>query len=91
MALRFIVPSLAFSNNCHLSGRGKKPLHNCAIILKIVIFKVNILNTFYLSVQVGKFAKREKLVEILREVGTSRTMVFVETKRNCDFIVILFK
>jgi probable ATP-dependent RNA helicase DDX4 len=35
---------------------------------------------------VKKFDKREKLVEILREVGSSRTMVFVETKRNCDFI-----
>lgn len=37
-------------------------------------------------VQVTKFAKREKLLEILKETGTERTMVFVETKRQADFI-----
>jgi len=36
--------------------------------------------------EVDKFAKRDKLVEIVRDVGTNRTMVFVETKKNADFI-----
>ena len=33
-----------------------------------------------------RFAKRDKLVEILKEVGTDRTMVFVETNKNADFL-----
>lgn len=36
--------------------------------------------------EVPKFKKREKLVEILREDGTERTLIFVETKRNADFL-----
>jgi len=36
--------------------------------------------------QVTKFSKRDKLVELLKVVGSNRTMVFVETKKNCDFI-----
>merc|ERR1719461_2057421 len=36
--------------------------------------------------KLGKFEKREKLLEILREVGTNRTLVFVETKKNADFL-----
>ncbi|XP_073849557.1 probable ATP-dependent RNA helicase DDX4 isoform X5 [Macaca fascicularis] len=36
--------------------------------------------------QVGQFSKREKLVEILRNIGDERTMVFVETKKKADFI-----
>ena len=36
--------------------------------------------------QLGKFEKREKLLEILKEVGTNRTLVFVETKKNADFL-----
>jgi len=36
--------------------------------------------------EVDKFAKREKLMEILQNVGTDRTMVFVETKKNADFL-----
>merc|ERR1711973_523907 len=36
--------------------------------------------------EVDKFAKRDKLKEILQEVGTDRTMVFVETKKNADFL-----
>jgi len=36
--------------------------------------------------EVDKFSKRDKLVEILQDVGTDRTMVFVETKKNADFI-----
>ena len=36
--------------------------------------------------QVTKFSKRDKLVELLKVVGSDRTMVFVETKKNCDFI-----
>ncbi|KAK4885326.1 hypothetical protein RN001_001597 [Aquatica leii] len=35
--------------------------------------------------QVDKFKKRNKLVEILQE-GSDRTLVFVETKRNADFL-----
>lgn len=33
-----------------------------------------------------KAEKREKLVEILRDLGSVRTMIFVEQKKNCDFI-----
>nr|KAF6489219.1 DEAD-box helicase 4 [Molossus molossus] len=36
--------------------------------------------------QVGQYAKREKLVETLRSTGDERTMVFVETKKKADFI-----
>ncbi|XP_070786488.1 probable ATP-dependent RNA helicase DDX4 [Enoplosus armatus] len=37
-------------------------------------------------VQVTKFSKREQLLDILRTTGKERTMVFVETKRQADFI-----
>ncbi|KAL7370162.1 hypothetical protein ABVT39_021054 [Epinephelus coioides] len=37
-------------------------------------------------VQVTKFSKREQLLELLKTTGTERTMVFVETKRQADFI-----
>uniref|UniRef100_A0A4X2LU89 RNA helicase n=1 Tax=Vombatus ursinus TaxID=29139 RepID=A0A4X2LU89_VOMUR len=36
--------------------------------------------------QVGQYSKREKLVEMLRNIGEERTMVFVETKKKADFI-----
>ncbi|XP_052283636.1 probable ATP-dependent RNA helicase DDX4 isoform X2 [Dreissena polymorpha] len=36
--------------------------------------------------EVDRMAKREKLVEILSEEGTSKTLVFVEQKRNADFL-----
>jgi len=36
--------------------------------------------------EVEKFKKRESLIEILKDVGTDRTLVFVETKRNADFL-----
>jgi probable ATP-dependent RNA helicase DDX4 len=37
--------------------------------------------------QVSKFDKRDKLFEILKEHGSSfKTVVFVETKRNADFM-----
>jgi len=36
--------------------------------------------------EVEKFKKRDALIEILKDVGTSRTLVFVETKRNADFL-----
>merc|ERR1712241_583255 len=36
--------------------------------------------------EVEKFSKREKLLDLLREVGTDKTLVFVETKRNADFL-----
>lgn len=37
-------------------------------------------------VQVKKFEKRETLLDILKQTGTDRTMVFVDTKRQADFI-----
>ncbi|KAM9766480.1 putative ATP-dependent RNA helicase DDX4 isoform 2-T3 [Menidia menidia] len=40
-------------------------------------------------VQVTKFSKREQLLDLLRTTGTERTMVFVETKRQADFIATL--
>ncbi|KRT86759.1 helicase [Oryctes borbonicus] len=36
--------------------------------------------------EVDRFKKRQKLLELLREEGSERTLVFVETKRNADFI-----
>merc|ERR1711970_909222 len=36
--------------------------------------------------EVEKFKKRESLIEILKDVGTDRILVFVETKRNADFL-----
>jgi probable ATP-dependent RNA helicase DDX4 len=36
--------------------------------------------------EVEKFAKRDKLTEIIKEAGTERVLVFVETKKNADFI-----
>ncbi|XP_049633468.1 LOW QUALITY PROTEIN: probable ATP-dependent RNA helicase DDX4 [Suncus etruscus] len=36
--------------------------------------------------QVGQYSKREKLVEILQNIGDGRTMVFVETKKKADCI-----
>lgn len=35
---------------------------------------------------IPNFSKREKLLEILRENPTYRTLVFVEQKRNADFL-----
>ena len=35
---------------------------------------------------VEKFSKKDKVKEILNEVGTEKTLVFVETKRNADFL-----
>jgi len=35
---------------------------------------------------VSKYEKRDKLVEILNESGTDRTLVFCETKRGADFL-----
>ncbi|KAM6893952.1 putative ATP-dependent RNA helicase DDX4 [Xenentodon cancila] len=37
-------------------------------------------------VQVPKFSKREQLLDLLKTTGVERTMVFVETKRQADFI-----
>nr|AJW77403.1 vasa [Alitta virens] len=36
--------------------------------------------------QVSKYEKRDKLVDILNNSGTDRTLVFLETKRNADFL-----
>ena len=43
----------------------------------------DVKQTFY---EVEKFGKRDKLVEVLNEVGSEKTLVFVETKRNADFL-----
>uniref|UniRef100_A0A3Q4MTM3 RNA helicase n=1 Tax=Neolamprologus brichardi TaxID=32507 RepID=A0A3Q4MTM3_NEOBR len=40
-------------------------------------------------VQVTKFAKREQLLDLLKSTGSERTMVFVETKRQADFIAVI--
>uniref|UniRef100_G3PRH4 RNA helicase n=1 Tax=Gasterosteus aculeatus aculeatus TaxID=481459 RepID=G3PRH4_GASAC len=37
-------------------------------------------------IQVTKFSKREQLLDLLKTTGTARTMVFVGTKRQADFI-----
>ncbi|XP_040888081.1 probable ATP-dependent RNA helicase DDX4 [Toxotes jaculatrix] len=37
-------------------------------------------------IEVTKFSKREQLLDFLKTIGTERTMVFVETKRQADFI-----
>uniref|UniRef100_A0A8C5MGU9 Probable ATP-dependent RNA helicase DDX4 n=1 Tax=Leptobrachium leishanense TaxID=445787 RepID=A0A8C5MGU9_9ANUR len=37
-------------------------------------------------VEVTQFQKREKLLEILNNIGNERTMVFVKTKKSADFI-----
>nr|AJE59347.1 vasa protein [Ephydatia muelleri] len=37
-------------------------------------------------IEVDEFGKREKLSEILSATGVDRTLVFVETKRNADFL-----
>ncbi|XP_034459468.1 probable ATP-dependent RNA helicase DDX4 isoform X2 [Hippoglossus hippoglossus] len=37
-------------------------------------------------IEVTKFSKREQLLDLLKATGTERTMVFVETKRQADFI-----
>lgn len=37
-------------------------------------------------IEVEKFAKRDKLRELLSDAGTDRTLVFVETKKNADFL-----
>ncbi|XP_028252053.1 putative ATP-dependent RNA helicase DDX4 isoform X2 [Parambassis ranga] len=37
-------------------------------------------------IQVAKYGKREQLIDVLKTTGSERTMVFVETKRQADFI-----
>ncbi|KAM3848100.1 putative ATP-dependent RNA helicase DDX4 [Vipera latastei] len=39
--------------------------------------------------QVKQYDKKDKLVEILNEIGDKRTMVFVETKKKADFFATL--
>ncbi|XP_026570153.1 probable ATP-dependent RNA helicase DDX4 isoform X2 [Pseudonaja textilis] len=39
--------------------------------------------------QVKQYDKKNKLVEILNEIGNERTMVFVETKKKADFFATL--
>ncbi|XP_073478932.1 probable ATP-dependent RNA helicase DDX4 [Aquarana catesbeiana] len=36
--------------------------------------------------EVEEFGKKDKLMEILQEIGSERTMVFVKTKKKADFI-----
>lgn len=40
-------------------------------------------------VAVGEYEKKEKLQEILTSAGADRTLVFVETKRNADYLASL--
>ena len=47
------------------------------------------LNTYVSYLQVEKFKKRETLIETLKDVGTDRTLVFVETKKNADFLACI--
>ena len=37
-------------------------------------------------IEVGEYEKRDKLQEILSSSGSDRVLVFVETKRNADFL-----
>nr|AGN49316.1 vasa [Halobatrachus didactylus] len=37
-------------------------------------------------IKVTKYSKRDQLLDLLKTTGTERTMVFVETKRQADFI-----
>ncbi|XP_072272530.1 probable ATP-dependent RNA helicase DDX4 isoform X2 [Pyxicephalus adspersus] len=37
-------------------------------------------------VEVEEYGKKDKLMEILQEIGNERTMVFVKTKKKADFI-----
>ncbi|XP_065834089.1 probable ATP-dependent RNA helicase DDX4 [Oscarella lobularis] len=39
-------------------------------------------------IAVGQFEKRDQLVEILHASGSDRVLVFVDTKRNCDFLAV---
>lgn len=68
----------------HLAG---KFLHNyCFIAVGVVgSASTDVQQIFH---QVSKFDKREKLLQLLREEQT-RTVVFVETKRNADFLATL--
>lgn len=65
----------------HLAG---KFLHNYIFVAVGVVgsASTDVQQVFY---QVSKFDKREKLLQMLREENT-RTVVFVETKRNADFL-----
>lgn len=68
----------------HLAG---KFLHNYIFIAVGIVgsASTDVEQIFY---QVSKYSKREKLLELLREDPT-RTVVFVETKRNADFLATL--
>lgn len=65
----------------HLAG---KFLHNYIFIAVGIVgsASTDVQQIFH---QVTKFEKRERLLELLRE-DNCRTMVFIETKRNADFI-----
>lgn len=36
--------------------------------------------------ELGKKDKRNKLMEILQEIGTAKVIIFVETKKNADYL-----
>ncbi|XP_071036130.1 probable ATP-dependent RNA helicase vasa-like isoform X7 [Parasteatoda tepidariorum] len=46
----------------------------------------DVLQTFF---KLGQFDKRQQLLDILKNVGSDRTLVFVEQKRTADFIASL--
>lgn len=65
----------------HLAG---KFLHNYVFVAVGIVgsASTDVQQVFH---QITKFKKRDKLLELLREENC-RTVVFVETKRNADFI-----
>ena len=67
-------------------------------VVSIFYFMSTLLDASYFNsllspnvsdLQVEKFKKRETLIETLKDVGTDRTLVFVETKKNADFLACI--
>ncbi|XP_060518718.1 ATP-dependent RNA helicase vasa isoform X2 [Cylas formicarius] len=69
----------------HLAG---KFLHNYAFIVVGIVgsASTDVEQVFH---QVSRFDKRNKLIEMLKHAKGERTLVFVETKRNADFLATL--
>nr|CAH7738026.1 unnamed protein product [Callosobruchus chinensis] len=69
----------------HLAGRF---LHNYVFVAVGIVgsASTDVDQVFY---EVTKFKKREKLIEMVQEGAGERTVVFVETKRNADFLATL--
>ncbi|CAH1163579.1 unnamed protein product [Phaedon cochleariae] len=69
----------------HLAG---KFLHNYVFICVGIVGSAS-TDVEQVVFQVSKFDKREKLISMLKEGNKERTVVFVETKRNADFLATL--